>query len=173
MSLLADSTYPGISGFLGSRGSFMLDVVFLAMFVVVPVLLTSIFLVRSKRNYSLHKKLQLIMASVLLVAVLLFELDIRLNGWEQRAGPSPFFDAANKWTCPAGISLAIHLAFAVPTLLLWIVVVVRALRNFSHPPQPGRHSRWHARWGWIAAAGMVLTAVTGWIFYGLAFVAER
>ena len=169
--IVLSQSYPGINGFLGARGSLMLDVVFLAMFVVVPLLATSVYLVRYRRQYALHKKLQLTMAFVLLAAVLLFELDIRFNGWEQRAEPSPFFDAHNKWGCPAGISLIVHLSFAVPTLLLWIVVVVRALRNFSRPPTPGAHSRWHSRWGTVAAGGMVLTAVTGWFFYWLAFVA--
>ena len=168
---MADATYPGLGGFLGSRGSLMLDVVFLAMFVVVPLLAVSIYLTKIRRRHDLHKKLQLIMASVLLVAVLLFELDIRLNGWEQRAAPSPYFDPAHKWSCPAGISLIIHLSFAVPTLVLWIVVVTRALRNFSRPPQPGLHSRWHTRYGWAAALGMLFTALTGWLFYYLAFVA--
>jgi uncharacterized membrane protein YozB (DUF420 family) len=170
--VLADSAYPGFSGFVpGSRGSLMLDVVFAAMFVVVPLLAASIYLVKYRHQFSLHKKLQLTMAAVLFVAVLLFELDIRLNGWEERAGPSPYFDPANKWNCPAGISLIIHLSFAVPTLVLWVMVVVQALRKFSKPPMPGPHSPWHARWGMVAAVGMLLTAITGWIFYWLAFVA--
>jgi putative membrane protein len=168
-----EPSYPGISGFVpGSRGSLMLDVVFVAMFVVVPLLAVSVYLVKYRRQFTLHKKLQLLMAGVLLVAVLLFEVDMRLHGWEERAAPSPYFDPEHKWSCPAGISLIIHLSFAVPTLLLWVVVVTRALRNFSQPPQPGAHSRWHARWGMIAALGMAFTAVTGWIFYWLAFVAR-
>jgi hypothetical protein len=168
----AQSPYPGITGFVpGSRGSLMLDVVFLAMFVVVPLLAISVYLVKYRRKYAVHKMLQLTMAAVLLVAVLLFELDMRINGWEQRASPSPYFDPAHKWSCPAGVALIVHLCFAVPTLLLWTIVVVQALRKFSRPPQPGPHSRWHTRWAIIAAAGMVLTAVTGWLFYWLAFVA--
>jgi putative membrane protein len=170
---MTNSSFPGLGGFLGTRGSFMLDVVFLAMFFIVPLLAVSIFAVRYRRRYALHKQLQLAMAAVLLVAVLLFELDIRLNGWEHRAEPSPYFDPANKWSCPAGISLMIHLTFAVPTLVLWIAVVVQALRKFSRPPLPGPHSRWHARWATLASAGMVLTAVTGWIFYWLAFAATK
>jgi len=168
--VLADS-YRGIQGFLGGRASLMLDVVFLTMFVVVPVLAASVYLVKYRRQFQLHKALQLLMASVLLAAVLLFEIDMRLNGWEQRADPSPYFDPAHKWTCPVGISLIVHLSFAVPTLLLWIYVVVQALRKFSRAPQPGSHSRSHARTGWLAAGGMTMTAVTGWIFYWLAFVA--
>ncbi|HEY2412678.1 MAG TPA: DUF420 domain-containing protein [Pirellulaceae bacterium] len=174
----AAPTYPGLGGFLGSRGSLMLDVVFLAMFVVVPVLAFSIYQVKIRRRYDLHKKLQLVMATILLVAVLLFELDIRINGWEQRASGippgtgSPYFDPAHKWSCPAGISLIVHLSFAIPTLVLWIVVVTRALRNFPRPPLPDHHSRWHTRYGWAAALGMLLTALTGWLFYYLAFVAS-
>jgi uncharacterized membrane protein YozB (DUF420 family) len=155
------------------RGSLMLDVVFVAMFVVVPTLGVSLWLVKYRRNYQLHKTLQLAMASVLLVAVILFEVDIRVNGWEHRAEPSPYFDVANKWSCPAGRALIVHLCFAVPTFVLWVVVVAGALRRFSRPPSPGPHSQWHARYATLAAVGMLLTAVTGWIFYWLAFVATK
>jgi uncharacterized membrane protein YozB (DUF420 family) len=169
--MLLSQSYPGIGGFLGTRGSLMLDVVFLAMFVVVPLLAVSVWLVKRRGKYDLHKRLQLIMAGVLLVAVLLFEIDIRVNGWEERAEPSPYFDPAHKWSCPAGLSLIVHLSFAVPTLLLWIYVVTQALRKFPRPPKPSPHSRSHARIGWLAALGMTLTALTGWVFYWLAFVA--
>ena len=171
MLLVADGDLPGINGFLGSRGSLMLDVVAVAMLAIVPLLALSVYRVKFGRQYALHKKLQLAMAAVLLVAVLLFELDIRMNGWVERAVGSPYFDLQNKWSCPAGIGLIVHLCFAVPTLLLWILVVVQALRKFSRPPQPGPHSRWHARFGMTAAIGMQMTAVTGWVFYWLAFVA--
>jgi putative membrane protein len=169
--LLAES-YPGIDGFLGTRASLMLDVVFLAMFAIVPLLAISIYLVKVKRKFTLHKRLQLGMAAVLLVTVLAFEIDIRVHGWEERAEPSPYFDPAAKFTCPAGIGLVIHLLFAIPTLLLWVYVVVQALRKFARPPAPGPHSRWHARTGWAAAIGMTGTAVTGWAFYWLAFTAR-
>lgn len=166
--------YGGIDGFLPfGRGSLMLDVVFVAMFAVVPLLLFSLWRVKYRRQYQVHKTLQLVMASVLLVAVLLFEIDIRVNGWEHRAAASPYFDAEHKWSSIAGQSLIVHLCFAVPTLVLWIMVIVQALRKFSRPPTPGPHSQWHARWGTLAAIGMFMTAVTGWIFYWLAFVATK
>src|SRR5262245_12721574 len=172
MELLAEHAR-GLHGFLGTRGSLMLDVVFLAMFVVVPALGVSIWLVKRRRAYPLHKSLQLTMASVLLAAVTLFEVDMQFfTEWERLAAPSPYFDAAHKWTCPVGISLIVHLSFAVPTLLLWVFVVVQALRKFPRPPAPGMHSPAHRQTGWLAAIGMTLTAVTGWTFYWLAFVAK-
>ncbi len=43
--------------------------------------------------------------------------------------------------------------------------------NFPNPPVPGPHSPWHRRYARLAALDMICTAVTGWIFYYLAFVA--
>jgi uncharacterized membrane protein YozB (DUF420 family) len=161
---------PGYDGFLGSRGSLMLDIVFLAMFAVVPLLVLSWYLVGRRRRYAAHKRLQLILAGVLLVTVVLFELDIRLHGWQERASVSPYW-RAGRANDPVDWSLVVHLACAVPTFLLWVAVVVRAWRGFPDPPRPAPHSAWHRRWGWAAMVGMALTALTGWIFYWLAFVA--
>ncbi|HVW45670.1 MAG TPA: DUF420 domain-containing protein, partial [Solirubrobacterales bacterium] len=66
-------------------------------------------------------------------------------------------------------SLGVHLLFAVTTALLWIFVMVRALRRFPCPPAPNDHSRSHIFWARLAAIDMLLTAVTGWAFYWLAF----
>ena len=181
--------YHGIDGFLGTRASIMLDIVFLAMFAILPVMSWSIWLVKHRQRYALHKRIQLGLWLVLAIAVSLFEIDMRfISGWRDRAEPSPYFAAASdpgplqtlvfkQWlgleSVPGWviISLGIHLLFAVTTALLWVVVIARALRNFPRPPVPGAHSRTHIFWARLAAWDMVLTAVTGWIFYWLAFVA--
>ena len=139
MNLLAQAQHPGLDGFLGFRGSLMLDVVFLAMFAVLPALAVSIYLVK-QGEFGLHKKLQLALGLVLLVAVVAFEVDMRLNDWTTRAIESPYFSADAKWSCPAGVALTVHLFFAVPTAGLWTFVIVQALRKFPHLPQPGQHS---------------------------------
>ena len=159
-----------LDGFLGTRATLMLDVVFLAMFVVLPVLAVSIYLVRVRKNYLWHKRIQIALGIVLAVAVAAFEADMRLHGWTHLAEPSPYYDAQTGGT--VFTVLWIHLAVAVTTAVLWVVVIVRALRNFPSPPAPAEHSRWHTRWAWAAAWGMALTAVTGWVFYYLAFVAS-
>ena len=51
-------------------------------------------------------------------------------------------------------------------------MIVQALRKIPEPPEPSDYSHRHAFWAWIAAADMTLTALTGWIFYWLAFVAK-
>ena len=101
-----------------------------------------------------------------------FEVDMRFfTDWELRAEPSPYFDAAAKWSCPVGIALAVHLCFSVPTTFIWIYLVSGALRHFPRSPEPGAYSRRHRLWGRIAAIELLMTAVTGWVFYWLAFVA--
>lgn len=156
--------FAGIDGFLPWRASLMLDVVFLAMFVVLPVLAISIRLAQRGR-YAAHKRLQVALGLLLLVAVGLFELDIQINGWEQRAEASRYYASGAVFAV-----LIVHLVFAVTAALLWIIVIVAALRNFAAPPAPGPHSGFHRRWGKLAAWDMLLTAVTGWVFYVVAFV---
>ncbi|QDU55263.1 hypothetical protein Pan181_14500 [Aeoliella mucimassa] len=165
--------FPGVDGFLGTRASLMLDVVFLAMFLVIPLMAGSIALARFRRQWQSHKLIQLTLGIVLLLAVVAFEVDMQfLTKWEARAEPSPYFSEATQWSCPAGVALIVHLMFAVPTALVWVYVIVSALRQFPKPPVPGAHSFQHKLWGRVAAIGMTMTAITGWVFYYMAFVAS-
>jgi uncharacterized membrane protein YozB (DUF420 family) len=158
--------YPGLDGFLGTRASFMLDVLVLAMGVVVLVLGWSIYEVKYRHRYQLHKWVQVSLGVVLLVAVIVFEIDVRLYGWQDRAAGEIGGHASRL----VMTSLAVHLVFAISATILWPLVIIRALRNFPSPPHPGPHSRFHVRWARIAAIDMFITAVTGWTFYYLAFV---
>jgi putative membrane protein len=181
--------YPGINGFLGTRASIMLDIVLLAMFAVVPVMAWSIWLVRYRQRWALHKRIQLGLLLVLGIAVLLFEIDMRfISGWRERAMPSPYYESVSTagpfWDAvclkllgmervPGALfrALAVHLVFAVSTTVLWVFTAVRAVKRFPKPPAPNEYSPWHRVWGRLAAADMTMTAITGWIFYWLAFVA--
>lgn len=161
----------GLDGFLGTRATFMLDFVALAMIALLPVLGWSIYLVRDRQRYTLHKRVQFTLGCVLLVTVALFELDMRINGWRDRAAASPYVggEGATDWV---NVALGVHLCFAVSAAVLWAAVILQALRLFPRPPVPGSHSVWHRRFGKLAALDMLATAVTGWIFYWLAFVAS-
>ncbi|HEY2839691.1 MAG TPA: DUF420 domain-containing protein [Pirellulales bacterium] len=180
---------PGIDGFLGTRASLMLDVVFLAMFGVLLALSFSVWLVRNRKRYALHKRIQILLGVVLLITVSLFEIDMRVNGWRSRAVASPYFapieqpgpvlksfyqGLLRQQEVPGWVftSLYIHLCFAVTTTLLWIFVIVQAVRKIPKPPGPCAYSAAHKRWARLAAIDMGFTAVTGWIFYCLAFVAS-
>jgi uncharacterized membrane protein YozB (DUF420 family) len=148
----------------------MLDLVFLSMFAVVPIMLWSIWQVRRHHRYDLHRRVQLLLGIVLGLTVSAFEVDMRIHGWHERAEPSRFWRAGaiNDWI---DYSLLVHLTCAIPTAILWLFVIVQALRHFPRPTRPNAYSARHRCWARLTAIETVLTAVTGWIFYYLAFVA--
>jgi uncharacterized membrane protein YozB (DUF420 family) len=161
-----NDSFPGIDGFLGTDAPLILDALVTAMFVVVVVLCWSIYQVKIRRRYNLHKWTQITLGVILLVVIVLFEVDIRRHGWEDRAAGQLGGHAP-----PAVLAaLYVHLIFAVTTVILWPITIVLALRSFPNPPRPGSHSRVHVPLARCAALDMVLTAVTGWVFYWLAFV---
>ena len=155
---------PGFDGFLATRASLGMDLLLVGLLALLPVLAVSIAAVRSRR-YALHKALQLTIVAVLLSVIVAFEIDIRLfSDWKLRAAASPFWPAGVLW------SLGVHLVFAVSTFGLWAWVLWEALARFPNPPEPGSHGPRHRRLARLAALDLLATAVTGTIFYWLAFV---
>jgi putative membrane protein len=157
-------------GFLGYHTSFMLDAVVVALVLVVPVLLFSLFSVKIRRQYVLHRNLQLFLAAALLLAVCAFEVDLHLiqGGWENvvRKGPSL---SAEQLSLIQRV-LRIHLVFAGSTPILWGVTIAFALARFPRQPHPNAHSRLHSVLGWASTVDLVMTSVTGLIFYYVAFI---
>lgn len=158
------------TGFLPARGSLMLDLVALAMIAVTIVMFTSLYFVRYKRWVKVHRVIQVVTAAVLLLAVVAFEIDVRFfTRWRELAKPSPFYESG-----VVDGSLWIHLLFALPTPFLWGFIIFQAHRNFQKPDRSADASFWQRhRWhGRVGTAMMLMTAVTGWTFYYLAFVAS-
>ncbi|MBI1348960.1 DUF420 domain-containing protein [bacterium] len=159
-------------GFLGNHASFMLDFVVVALVLVVPILLYSLYSVKVQRQYARHKFLQLLLGVVLLAAVGAFEIDLHFiqGGWEKVVAKQdpPLIEAQTAWVRTV---LRIHLIFAISTPFLWVTTIVLALRRFPNPPLPSSHSRLHKLLGWISTVDLTLTSVTGLWFYYTAFLA--
>ena len=149
----------------------MMDVVVIAMVVVVPVMLYAVRLARQRR-FELHKKVTSVTVAILYIAIVGFEIDVRINGWRAAAEPSPFYPGVVGW------SLGIHLVFAISTFFLLPVAWWSGRKQYrfmmQSPPSsaPHPHARRHRLLGYCAVYGLCATTVTGWIFYYLAFVAE-
>jgi len=156
-------------GFLPTRATFSMDILFISMFVIDIALVWSIWLVRSGR-YQLHKRIQIAITCLLAVAVVVFEVDIRLinTDWRSLAELSPYYESG--WVFRI---LSIHLCFAIPTPFIWGAVVFFAIRKFENPPRPNAYSKTHKRIGWVAACMMLATSITGCLFYWVAFVATK
>ena len=158
-------------GFLGYSSTFMLDFVVTALILIVPVLLTSLYLVKVRRNVVAHRNLQLALAAVLLVAVVAFEIDIRAHGgWRTIVGTrTPALSAEQLETVKQ--TLYVHLVFAISTPLLWATTITLALKRMPKPPAPCQHSRLHKTLGWLSVIDLLLTSTTGLLFYYRAFIA--
>ena len=153
-----------MQGFIpGSRGSFMLDFVVVAMVFAVPMLIFGIGKAKAKQ-FATHKRIMLVLSAVLITAVCAFEIEMRLVGWQHLAESSPYWSVLEE-------ILWVHIIISVSTTICLVATVVFALRKFSSPLRPGSHSSFHRKIGKATKAGLILTAVTGWIFYWMAFVA--
>lgn len=154
------------SGFLGTPASIMLDVVVCSLALVVPALLWSVYLARIRRAYLLHKRVQLVLGVVLLVVVVLFEVDMRMQGgfWEM-AKESAYYQTAFLRNL-----LGVHLFFSISTVMLWAVTYATALKFFPSPPRPNSFSPKHRIMAWIAVVDMVATVVTGLMVYYYGFM---
>ena len=145
----------------------MLDFVVVAMLGVTVVLAYSIYLIRVKKKPRLHRNIQIATAIVLTVALVAFEIDVRFfTDWRELASSSPYYEAGIADWC-----LLVHLLFAIPTPVVWGIVIFMGLRRFKTGFVQGDFNRFHRISGRVAAGFMVLTAITGWIFYYVAFVA--
>jgi len=159
-------------GFLGYRTSFMLDFVVVALVLIVPALVYSLAAVK-RQQYRLHRKLQLLLGVTLLIAVGLFEIDLQWiqGGWMNVVAKREVALTEDQLAFVRRV-LRIHLVFAVSTPLLWATTIGLALRHFPSPPQPAPHSSLHKTLGWLSTLDLVLTSVTGLVFYYFAFVAK-
>ena len=151
----------------------MLDFVVCALVIVVPILLYSLWLVKARKDYNKHKWLQVALGIILLVAVSAFEVDLQIvhGGWENIVRKSHPDDAAlAAKVAEVRPYLWVHLLFAVTTPVVWIITLVLAFRRFPNPPTPSPHSRTHKTLGWLSTIDIPLTAVTGLLFYYVAFM---
>jgi hypothetical protein len=159
-------------GFLGYNASLMLDVVVCALTLIVPALAWSVWLVKFRKRYRLHRSVQLILAGILLATVAMFEIDMRLQGgWEQIVNHDPDHPRLTGEALAAVRNvLYLHLFFAVSTPVLWAVTIGLALKRFPGALAPGTHSELHKKLGWLSVIDLVLTSATGLTFYYMAFI---
>lgn len=150
-------------GFLGTNAPFMMDLVMVALLVINPALFWSIKQAKLGR-YELHKKVQITLATVLLISVVLFELEIRLaNGIVNIIGEE-------KFTTTFQSVLYVHIFFSVTTTILWAVVTIKAIKLYTPQGFPDHYVKTHKTMGFLGALDLVLTTITGYAVYYLGFL---
>lgn len=157
-------------GFLGNHASLMLDFVVCALALVVPLLLFSLYQVRVKRNYLLHRNLQIFLGVTLLLAVGAFEIDMRLQGGIDeilKNRPTPLNDEQHGFFWQV---MYVHLFFAITTVPLWATTTILALKRFPSPPEPSEHSSLHKPLAWLSTIDITMTSLTGLAVYYYGFM---
>ena len=152
------------AGFLGTRGDILMDIVIVSLVAVVPIVLYSWSLARSKQ-WSRHKLIQLTTGIVLGVVVLVFETDLRLLGGIFEATKTSSYAGTltlNAW-------IWIHIAFSISTTLTWATLLIVSLRKFPKPPAPNAFSATHRFWGRLAMVLMLGTGATSLPVYVYGF----
>jgi uncharacterized membrane protein YozB (DUF420 family) len=148
--------------FLGQRGDALIDIGMVSIVAVVPILIWSWTLAR-QRAWVMHKRVQLLTASILGVVVLLFEIDLNQSGGVFAVTASspyagtPLLDGWI-WT---------HTAFAISSTVVWLGLVVASLIKFPSPPVPAAFPthRYFGRLGMALMLGSGLTAIPMY-YYG-------
>jgi putative membrane protein len=153
------------AGFLGTRADILMDLVLISFVVILPALCWSWWQVRLQR-YAVHKRSQLILAAILGVTVLLFEIDLTLSGG---------IFALTSDSAYAGTALLKgwiygHSAMAIFTSIVWLVLIFVSLWRFASPPRPNPFSSRHRFWGRVGMVSMLLAGCSAFPLYYYGFM---
>ena len=152
-------------GFLGTRADILMDLVLLSFLIILPTMSWSWNAAR-KRHYRKHKTTQLSLASLLFVAVLLFEVDMKLSGGIFELTSQSKYSGTtllNAWIYG-------HTLVAILTSIIWVFLIIFSLRRFPNPPEPGDFSKAHRVWGRIGMVTMMLAGLSAFPLYYYGFL---
>ena len=154
------------AGFLGTRADILVDVVTLSFIVILPILIASWWLVRKKKDYLNHRRIQLYLGITLGVVVGIFEYDLSQSGgiFEMTKGSIYEGTAILNWT------IYIHTIFSVLTSVIWVGLIVMSLIKFGSKPRPNDFSGKHKFWGRIGMFTMFMAGITSPPLYYFGFM---
>lgn len=147
-----------------TRADLVVNLTYLATLLAPLVSLVSYGLAR-RRRYAAHRRVQLVLLGVCVLAVLALELHIRLAG-----GSGALLQRGSaEWAGAARALLLVHIGAAVLTYILWGTLAVLSIRRFR-ATLPGAFSRRHRQLGWLVFCGLCFTTASATGMYLFAFV---
>jgi hypothetical protein len=149
----------------GTRADFIVDFAYLITLVAPLVAFYSLLLVR-RGEQEAHRRAQLILFSVCVLAVVALEIRIRLAGGSGALLEGGPYGGSGLMRVVA----TVHIFGAVLTYVLWCWLVI-ASRRRHRSSLPGTFSRKHKITGRIVIGGLCFTTLSASVVYTLAFVA--
>ena len=136
-----------MDGLFGTRADLIVDLFMVVLILVLPTVLVAVAAVRRGR-VRLHAALMTGSFLLFVLALVAFELNVRFQ---------PDLPA------PKTVPFVVHLCFALPTLVLWVIQILRRKQAFSAPAV-------HRRRGRLLAPLLTATVGTGIWLYVQTFV---
>ena len=152
-------------GFLGTRATFLIDII-VSFLVILPIIvMISIFLV--KRNYiKIHQFLQVSLFLISISALALFAYSVHyVEGFEY------LIQKSSVGAKEAFVILTVHVTTVVITILIWFLTIFYALNDRKRRALPGVYSEPHKRAGRRVLLGIVMMALTSLTIYFVLYIA--
>jgi len=150
-------------GFLGTPAPLMMDFIVVSLTLLVPCLCYSIFQAKAG-NIRVHRLLQILLSAILILAVTLFEVEMKWVGGIENIMEK------ERYTLNFRIYLWAHIGLSTSTILVWGFTLFKALKNFDGVHLKAAHRGLHRKLGWSSSLLLVLTSVTGLGVYAWCFL---
>lgn len=158
-----------MKGFLGYQPIFMIDLVLVSQILILPLLALALYCVK-KHHYRWHSRIMVLLTIILLIAVILFETEIRLNGGMKGIAAMVGREAHVTTDFFRGLFF-FHLLICGLTAPLWLYILYKGIKSFGFQnPAPTAYGATHKKTALIALGGAFLIALSGAGCYYLAFV---
>ena len=131
----------------GTRADLIVDLFLVVLVLVLPTVFVAVAAVR-RGNVRLHAALMTGSFLLFVLALVAFEINVRFQPDLPAPKTGPF---------------VVHLAFALPTLVLWVIQILRRKQAFTEPAV-------HRRRGRLLAPLLTATVATGIWLYVATFV---
>ncbi len=152
-------------GFLGTKASLYLDVVTI-YFGLLPFLLAFSIRYALKKEYEKHYRSQIVIFTITLIIVMIFEVGIRFSGG--------FIEFAKESSIPMtflSIFLGVHIVIAILSVILWVILIYTSLREYRVGGDMAIFAKYHKQKTRVLFVGLTLTSIMGIMIYIFLFVA--
>jgi len=152
------------TGFLGTDAPLYIDLV-TVYFALLPFLLSGSIYLAIRKQFKRHYRSQIAIFIISIIMVLLFEIGVRIDG-----GFLMFAKESTLSMAFLSIFLAVHIAIAVMSVVLWIIVLYTSLREYKSEMEMAEFSRRHKKKSRMLFGGLTVTSIMGVMIYLFLFV---
>ena len=150
------------AGFFGTRAPLYMDVVGI-YFMILPFLMALSIFFAAKGKITAHLKSQLVIFSVTMLMVVVFEVGMRISG-----GFLEYMKSSSISLTFMSIFLLIHILIALATVLVWGYSLISSIKTYKNIGMSREYKKRHKKMGRYIFLGLIITVFMGaYIYYAL------